>query len=273
MGKRRKELRKQIKALQKKLADCLGQETKKRERSSSDESVDYLESGDEDYAAVDSKNILNRKRARVQRKQNDDVDDDLVQDAEREALTVVKELLENELLAFQAQETIKKGAGDLAMAQEQLIEYAKLNNAGLRSRIYGSLITKFSQDELDLKINAVSAAILLIIQNKTLENVAETLYSVVYWEPFDIRTTLDEENNWEIILDAKYENDELVDMNTRVLTYEEQEVIFSNSRDWDDLTIPEKTALLASASSASGEEYVVGENLSDDDKQSVRLKF
>ena len=75
----------------------------------------------EDYAAVDSKNILNRKRARVQRTRNDVVDDDLVQDAEREALTVVKELLENELLAFQAQETIKKGAGDLAMAQEQII--------------------------------------------------------------------------------------------------------------------------------------------------------
>ena len=132
MGKRRKELRKQIKALQKQLADCLGQETKKRKRSSSDESVDYLESGDEDYAAVDSKNILNRKRARVQRTRNDVVDDDLVQDAEREALTVVKELLENELLAFQAQETIKKGAGDLAMAQEQLREYAKVNNYGYK---------------------------------------------------------------------------------------------------------------------------------------------
>ena len=65
MGKRRKELRKQIKALQKQLAGCLGHETKKRERSSSDESVDYLESGDEDYAAVDSKNILNRKRAKL----------------------------------------------------------------------------------------------------------------------------------------------------------------------------------------------------------------
>ena len=54
-----------------------------------------------------------------------------MQDAERENLAVVKELLENELFAFQAQETIKKGAGNLAIAKEQLIEYAKVNNAGL----------------------------------------------------------------------------------------------------------------------------------------------
>ena len=150
------------------MADCRSK-TKKQGRSSSDESVDYLESGDEDYAAVDSKNILNRKRVCVQRTRNDIVDDDLVQDAEREALTVVKELLENELLAFQAQETIKKGVGNLAIAKEQLREYAKVNNAGLRSRIYGSLIDNWTSNELDQRINAVSAAILLIIQNKTLE--------------------------------------------------------------------------------------------------------
>eukprot|EP00944_MAST-04C_sp_MAST-4C-sp1_P005340 g5340.t1 len=269
-------LRKQIKALQKQLADCLGHETKKRERSSSDESVDYLESGDEDCAAVDSKNILNRKRARVQRARNDVVDDDLVQDAEREALTVVKELLENELLAFQAQETIKKDAGDLAMAKEQLREYAKVNNAGLRSRVYGSLIDNWKFIELDQRINAVSAAILLIIQNKTLENVAETLYDVVYFDPFDIRTTLDEENNWELILSVNYD-DNLNTIKTRVLSHEEQEAIFKSGRDWDDLTIPQKTALLASASSASEEDYVVGDVESDIDaelcKKRVLLKF
>ena len=128
----------------------------------------------------------------------------------------------------------------MATAQEQLNEYANLNDGDLRSRIYGSTITTWTSNELDLKINAVSAAILLIIQNKSLDNVAETLYSVVYWEPYDIRSSLDEENNWEIILDATYENDELVDMNTRVLSHEEQEAIFKSTRDWDNLTISEK---------------------------------
>ena len=137
----------------------------------------------------------------------------------------------------------------------------------------------WTSNELDLKINAVSAAILLIIQNKNLDNVAETLYSVVYWEALDIRTILDKENNWEIILDATYENDELVDMNTRVLSHEEQEAIFKSTRDWDNLSELEKKALLASAGRTSEEEYVVESSVDSDVdvvelcKVSVLLKF
>ena len=95
-----------------------------------------------------------------------------------------------------------------------------------------------------LKINAVSAAILLIIQNKNLDNVAETLYSVVYWEPYDIRSSLDEENNWELIQECEYKDDTLVKIVTRILSHEEQEAIFKSTRDWDNLSELEKKALL-----------------------------
>ena len=262
MGKRRKKLHKQIKLLQKQLEDCLGVEESNKRSRDTDESIVYVDSSD-DTGAVDSKNILSRKRVRLKRKENDVVDNDLLKDAEREAVTVVREVLENELVAFQAQEAMLKGTGDVATAQEQLSEYANLNDAGLRSRIYGSTITTTS-NELDAKINAISASILLIIQNKNLDNVAETLYSVVYWEALDIRTILDKENNWEIILDATYENDELVDMNTRVLSHEEQEAIFKSTRDWDNLSELEKKALLASVASASEEEYVVESSVDSD---------
>lgn len=262
MGKRRKKLHKQIKLLQKQLEDCLGVEESNKRSRDTDESIVYVDSSD-DTGAVDSKNILSRKRVRLKRKENVVVDNDLLKDAEREAVTVVREVLENELVAFQAQEAMLKGTGDVATAQEQLSEYANLNDAGLRSRIYGSTITTTS-NELDAKINAISASILLIIQNKNLDNVAETLYSVVYWEALDIRTILDKENNWEIILDATYENDELVDMNTRVLSHEEQEAIFKSTRDWDNLSELEKKALLASVASASEEEYVVESSVDSD---------
>ena len=66
-------------------------------------------------------------------------------------------------------------------------------------------------------------------------------------------------------MDAKYQNDELVDMNTRVLSHEEQEAIFKSTRDWDELSELEKKALLASVASESEEEYVLDEDLSDDD--------
>lgn len=278
MGKRRKKLRKQIKLLQKQLEDCLGVEESNKRSRDTDESIEYLDSSD-DTGAVDSKNILSRKRVRLKRKENDVVDNDLLKDAEREAVTVVKEVLENELVAFQAQEAMLKGTGDVPTAQQQLNEYTTVNDAGSRSRIYGSTITKWTSNELDLKINAVSAAILLIIQNKSLDNVAETLYSVVYWEALDIRTILDEENNWEIILDATYENDELVKIVTRVLSHEEQEAIFKSTRDWDELSELEKKAVLASAGSASEEEYVVESSVDSDAdivelcRVSVFLKF
>ena len=218
MGKRRKKLRKQIKLLQKQLDECLGLDEGNKRSRDTDESIVYVDSSD-DTGAVNTDNIVKRRRVRLKRKENDVVDESLQKEAEREAVTVIRNVLENELVAFQAQETILKGAGDVATAQEQLNEYTTVNDAGLRSRIYGTMITTWTLAELDAKINAISASILLIIQNKNLDNVAETLYSVVYWEALDVRTTLNEENNWEIILDATYENDELVDMNTRVLSH------------------------------------------------------
>ncbi len=141
------EFKRRIQDLEQQLQECLRREhanAKKRERSqlqqtisTDDEDVEYLDSEDDDVGAVHSNNILNRKRVRVRRKQNDMVDESLQREAEREAVTVVMEVLENELAAFQAQEVVLKGTDDSAIAQEQLSEYTRLNDAGLRSRIYG----------------------------------------------------------------------------------------------------------------------------------------
>ena len=105
-----------------------------------------------------------------------------------------------------------------------------------------------------------------------MDNVAETLYSIIFFEPYDIRSSLDEENNWELIQECQYKDDTLVKIVTRILSHEEQEVIFQSTRDWDNLTISEKKALLASVASASEEEYVV-ESSVDSDVDIVELKF
>ena len=174
--------------------------------STSEDEIEYLNSSEDDEAALDTKNIVTAKRKRkhhvskdlgmFKRAKNDDLEEQMV----------VYEMLDNQLWYYESREAILRGL--YVENNQQNLDYYREHNDGhgYISKVYGENLNTISDlDDIDQRINDISRAMLVLKEANDakrvidLDTISNILYENVDFEPGDVRVQIDESLSWEML--------------------------------------------------------------------------